>query len=129
MKGVSAVIATILMLVITIALAGLAYSYMSGILTQQMSVVLKIDGGATQCSGNTIAVYVKNDGTNNANVTVYSAATAGGLVSATPCEAAKEVASGALVGFTCTKTGTAGYYQLRASSTGASTPGSVYCSS
>ena len=39
------------------------------------------------------------------------------------------IASGASVSFTCTKTGTAGYYPLRATATGASASGSVYCAS
>jgi flagellin-like protein len=127
MKGVSAVIATILMLVITIALAGLAYSFMSGILTARTAVILSIDAGATQCSGNTITVYVKNEGTASASVTAYAATAPGGPANIT-C-GTQTIASGASVGFTCTKTGGAGYYPLRATSTGATTSGSVYCAS
>jgi len=42
MKGVSTVIATILMLMITIALAGVAYLYISGIMTGTASQQIKI---------------------------------------------------------------------------------------
>ncbi|MHA1744117.1 MAG: archaellin/type IV pilin N-terminal domain-containing protein [Candidatus Heimdallarchaeota archaeon] len=128
MKGVSAIIATILMLVITIALAGLAYSYMSGILTSRTAVVLSIDASATQCSGDTITVFVKNDGTSNATVTAYSATSPGGVAS-TACGSAQVIQPGTEVSFTCTKTGGPGYYPLRATAAGASASGSVYCAS
>lgn len=63
MKGVSAVIATILMLMITIALASLAYTYISGAFTQATGVVVQMDGTATSCSAKSITVYVRNAGT------------------------------------------------------------------
>jgi len=63
MKGVSAVIATIMMLVITIALAGAAYMYISGIFTQQTGKTVAFDEGATFCNATGIYVYVKNTGT------------------------------------------------------------------
>lgn len=52
MKGISTVIATILMLMITIALAGTAYLYISGAFTQQMQGIELIDA---YCSGGTQA--------------------------------------------------------------------------
>ena len=61
MKGVSTVIATILMLMITIALAGMAYTYISGIFSSRTSVVLTIDN--TLCNSTAVTVYVRNDGT------------------------------------------------------------------
>lgn len=63
MKGVSAVIATILMLMITIALAGLAYLYISGIFTAKTGVVIELDESATSCSVTSISVFVRNTGT------------------------------------------------------------------
>jgi len=63
MKGVSAVIATILMLMITIALAGLAYLYISGIFTAKTGIVIEFDETATSCTGTTVTVYVRNTGT------------------------------------------------------------------
>jgi flagellin-like protein len=62
-KGVSAVIATILMLMITIALAGTAYLYITGIFTAKTAVALSIDGTASTCTANAINIVVKNDGT------------------------------------------------------------------
>jgi len=62
MKGISAVIATILMLVITIALAGTAYMYISGIFTTQTQGVEIIDA---YCSpDNKTSASIRNLGTN-----------------------------------------------------------------
>lgn len=63
MKGISAVIATIMMLVITIALAGMAYMFISQSFTSQTGRVVEIDSGATYCSGTAIDVWIKNIGT------------------------------------------------------------------
>ena len=63
MKGVSAVIATIMMLAITIALAGMAYMFISGSFTAQTGKLVEIDAGATYCSGNTVYMYIKDIGT------------------------------------------------------------------
>ena len=63
MKGVSAVIATIMMLVITIGLAGVAYMYISGIFTTQTAKLVAIDQDATFCSGTSITIYIKKTGT------------------------------------------------------------------
>ncbi len=71
MKGISPVIATLLMLVITIGLAGLAYTYISGVFTAKTAVMLTIDGTASYCDANYIHVFVRNDGTSiSENVTV-----------------------------------------------------------
>ena len=62
MKGISTVIATILMLMITIALAGTAYLYISGAFTQQTQGLEVID---SFCSGgNAVTITVSNVGTN-----------------------------------------------------------------
>lgn len=62
MKGISAVIATIMMLVITIALAGVAYLYISGLLTQQTARGVAIVD--TSCNSTfDIQFYVQNTGT------------------------------------------------------------------
>ena len=62
MKGISTVIATILMLMITIGLAGTAYLYISGAFTQQTQGIELVD---EFCSGGTSAVITfKNSGTN-----------------------------------------------------------------
>lgn len=70
MKGISTVIATLLMLVITLGLIGLAYGYISGIFMARTAIVLTIDEATTVCdaTGN-ITVGLKNDGTASINLT------------------------------------------------------------
>src|SRR3990170_4230838 len=63
MKGVSTVIATLLMLIITIALAGFAYSYISGIFGTKTGKIVGIDSAASFFSGTAITVALNNDGT------------------------------------------------------------------
>jgi len=63
MKGVSTVIATLLMLIITIALAGLAYSYISGVIGGKTNVVLSVSEQTACSTAGIITVYLKNDGT------------------------------------------------------------------
>lgn len=75
MKGISAIIATILMLMITIALAGLAYTYIIGLWGGRTGVVLSIDPAGTSCVGDTIIVALRNDGNMDATgvtVTAYN---------------------------------------------------------
>lgn len=65
MKGVSAIIATILMLIITIGLAGTAYVYISGVMTTRTAVTLSIsDASCTGIAvGDTMSIVTMNDGT------------------------------------------------------------------
>jgi len=59
MKGVSAVIATILMLMIVIALAGMAYMYLIGMFTSRTAKTIDItDAGCIANGGNGSAFYV-----------------------------------------------------------------------
>lgn len=60
-KGVSAIIATVLLLMITIALAGTAYIYMTGMIGGKTSKTISILDGS--CSSNIISVVLSNDGT------------------------------------------------------------------
>lgn len=59
MKGVSAVIATILMLIITIALAGMAYMYISGIFIGTTQGIELVD---SYCSAGVVNIKIKNTG-------------------------------------------------------------------
>ncbi len=104
MKGVSTVIATLLMLIITIALAGLAYSYISGLFSSKTGKIVSIDSDATFCTGTTITAYISNDGTvdftsNNVNVQKQ-----GQVAAACTVAANNVVAGGAAVA--CTGYGT-----------------------
>ncbi len=60
MKGISTIIATILLLVMTVGLAGSAYIFISGMLTSRMSKVVSIL--ASSCNGTHITLVVSNDG-------------------------------------------------------------------
>ena len=60
MKGISTVIATILMLMITIALAGTAYLYISGAFTQQIQGLELVD---SFCIGTSVTLSLRNVGT------------------------------------------------------------------
>jgi flagellin-like protein len=60
MKGVSTVIATLIMLVITIGLAGMAYMYISGVFTAQTQGIEIVDAW---CSGGTVNIRIRNIGT------------------------------------------------------------------
>ena len=60
MKGVSTVIATILMLMITIGLAGLAASYFFNLAGSQTDVVLGVD--SVECDGDEVMLWIRNDG-------------------------------------------------------------------
>lgn len=64
MKGISAVIATILMLMITIGLAGMAYTYISGIFTAKTQALEAIDSYCVTNTTGTFAFFaVRNSGT------------------------------------------------------------------
>ncbi len=60
-KGISAIIATILMLLIAVALAGSAYMYASGMLTGKTAKTISISD--LSCTSNDITIVLSNDGT------------------------------------------------------------------
>lgn len=59
MKGISEIIATILMLMITLAISGTAYIFISGALTQKTRALNLVDAFCTETSG---TIAVRNDG-------------------------------------------------------------------
>ncbi|MBN2101848.1 MAG: hypothetical protein JW716_03185 [Candidatus Aenigmarchaeota archaeon] len=61
MKGITPIISIIILLLITIALAATAYSYLSGYLFGQISGSFSIPANGAFCSGGTISVIVRND--------------------------------------------------------------------
>ena len=65
MKGVSAVIATILMLVITIAIAGTAYSFFTGSVSQSTATLSLTDSFQTSNGTNCNVTYVVRNGGSN----------------------------------------------------------------
>lgn len=133
MKGISAVIATILMLMITIAMAGVAYMYISGIFTQQTGTLVEIDETATSCAGTTITVYVRNPGMTAYNKNLISisgtnsagaALTLGGFCTAGTLNAG----AGALTCGTTLTGATNGNNRIVVSGPSNTATGSVYCS-
>lgn len=62
MKGVSTIIATILLLIITISLVGTAWMFISGMLRNKISKPISILGYSCN-SSNYITLVVSNDGT------------------------------------------------------------------
>lgn len=123
MKGISTVVATILMLAITIALAGTAYLYISGTFAGQTAVVLSITDATCTVSPALINVTVSNDGTTTSGGVTLSATTptgasAGTVFTCSPGSANTIIAGGSInCGLTRTATG-AGTYSVRVSAAG-----------
>ncbi len=118
MKGVSTVIATILMLMITIGLAGVAASYMFGWLSGKTAVVLEIVDA--ECTSNGYTVWVRNDGEQKAtSITVD--------VEGKSCTIT-ELQSGQLD--SCSYSGgalSAGFHTIRVTTRGTTVKGSLNC--
>jgi flagellin-like protein len=131
MKGVSAVIATILMLMITIALATLAYTYISGTFTGATGIVIELDAQATTCSGTTITVYVRNSGTiatDTSKVTLSGTNSAGDTIAGGTCGNDDLNAGAGAVACDLTLTGTQGNNRVVVSGPQNTVSGTVYCS-
>lgn len=115
-----------LMLVFNFFMSG----YLSGMLCARTAVVLSMDPFTSVCHPNngTITVYITNDGICDSEVVNVSITPSTG--NAPICETITSITSGLSANSTCVgRTGGAGYYQVRASATGASTSGQIYCSS
>lgn len=127
-KGISTVIATLLMLVITIALAGFAYTYISSVLQARTAVTLDIL--ESTCIGNPISVTVRNEGTSpSGTVTVSGTQPDGSTSAGAPCTIATINAG---VSGSCSITRTVGAatgtYRIRVTAGGANPVlGIVYC--
>ena len=65
MKGITPIISIIILLLITIALAATAYSYLSGFMSSQISGSFSITNGGLLCSGGQITVMIRNGGMEN----------------------------------------------------------------
>jgi flagellin-like protein len=125
MKGISTVIATLLMLIITIALAGLAYSYISGIFTARTAVVLTITDAV--CPGDAITVTVRNDGT-AASGTITVSATAPNGAAAGSCTLTLNPGTSGSCNIDRPAGAPAGTYSLTASAPAANpVRGNAYC--
>ncbi len=129
MKGVSAVIATILMLMITIALAGTAYLYITGIFGSKTSVNLAVDPSSS-CTASAFTVAVRNDGTSVASNVKIDVTLPDGTSMPTLCSIAN-INAGGTNSTTCPVRGpsaTNGFYGVRVYGGGATATGNIYCS-
>ena len=72
MKGISDVIAVLLMLIITIALAGLAYAYITGVFSSRTSVLFSLDPTSTTCNKSYFHLSIRNDGSSNSGEATIS---------------------------------------------------------
>ncbi len=127
-KGISTVIATLLMLVITIALAGFAYTYLSGTVQSRTSVVL--DFVESTCNGDPIFVTVRNDGQTQSGAITVSGTQPDGSTSAGPDCTIGSVNPGTQGSCSINRGAgaTAGTYRVRASASGAApVSGVVFC--
>ncbi len=127
MKGVSTVIATLLMLIITIALAGLAYTYISGVFSARTAVVFDIIEAT--CPADYITVTVRNDGTSPSGQILVSATQPDGSSNGGSCNIAS-LNPGTSNSCDVNRPAAAavGTYRIRVSASGA-TPasGNAYC--
>jgi FlaG/FlaF family flagellin (archaellin) len=132
MKGISDVIAMLLMLVITIGLVGVSYSYITGVFTARTAVVLSIDAGASSCTSSQIVVAVRNDGTSASGpvqITISKPDNQPACTTITP-NPIPSINPGVYQTATCTRSGTgSGYYKVFATTDGSSAQGIIYCAS
>jgi FlaG/FlaF family flagellin (archaellin) len=129
MKGITTVVATLLMLIITIALAGLAYTYISGVMTARTAIVLGIDRTDCDPATNNITVTIRNDGT--APIDLSAITISGTMANGTAIDL-KTCGTGTLDAGsteTCTTpvTGSDGTNTIRVSGGGSSATGTAYC--
>jgi flagellin-like protein len=134
MKGISEIIAILLMLVITIGLAGLAYAYISGFFTGRTAVVLAVSGESVCQPGttdNAIIIWIRNDGTSTSSNLTWTNVPDNPNAITTCTFNPTTIGSGVISTVTCTRAAAGtGYWRVRISapSANAITP-SVYCSS
>ena len=62
-KGITPVISIIILLLITVALAGMAWTYLQSVLMGQVEKSIQIPRGGAFCEGGMVTAYVMNTGT------------------------------------------------------------------
>ncbi|MBI3412850.1 MAG: hypothetical protein HY051_02090, partial [Candidatus Aenigmarchaeota archaeon] len=62
MKGITPVIALVMLLLITVGIVGGSYAWVSGLLSTSISKAVSIPAGGAYCSGGDVKVYVLNNG-------------------------------------------------------------------
>ena len=126
MKGISTVVATILMLMITIALAGVAYMYINGVFTTQTSCNLAVNSNTTCIDSTHLSVTLENGGTSTCGAASVAVSNSTGTIWTCTTGTIGAASTGTCV---VTKTAGAGYYMVVANSGVDTTPRTpVYCS-
>ncbi len=133
MKGISAVIGALIILIITLALGGLAYTFIIGTATRQTAVILEVDPSTTACAGatNAITVGVKNSGSSPitlAAITISGTNSAGAAITSAACGAAGQVDAGGRATCSNTVTGSDGNNNIVLTGGGSSAAGVQFCS-
>jgi archaellum component FlaF (FlaF/FlaG flagellin family) len=123
MKGISTIIASIILVVITIGLISVAYLYMSGLITGATSKNLSLSDAYCDSNTNTIYALIKNDGTVSVAISDIKFYIDGSSVSAGVCTG--NLAAGATT--TCSLTTTTGQHELRIIGPSNALPGSIRC--
>lgn len=119
-KGVSAVISTILILMITLGIAAVASSYLFGWFRSRTVIVLTIT--EAECTVGGINTWVRNDGTETASdIDVEIAGTTD------TCTISVLAAGNTTNCTTLAGSPGVGYHTVSASTTGSRASGSVYC--
>jgi len=62
MKGITPVIALVMLMLITVGMVGIAYAWFSGLLITQTEKGISIPPGGAFCSGSKISVLIQNNG-------------------------------------------------------------------
>ena len=122
MKGISAVIATILMLMITVAMVGVAYMYISGMFESKSQGLEVMD---SYCSSGSAGWTVRNNG--DVDIAAGQLTIVNVNEACTNDVAAANIGSASNVQFTATVCTTGRYHQYRMIGPSNAVELSVYC--
>lgn len=62
MKGITPVIALVMLMLITVGMVGIAYSWFSGLLATQTEKGISIPPGGSYCAGGKVNILIQNNG-------------------------------------------------------------------
>ncbi len=68
-KGITPVIALVMLMLITVGMVGIAYTWFSGLLTTQTEKGITIPPGGAYCTSGKISVLIQNNGATSSLVT------------------------------------------------------------
>ncbi len=107
-KGITPIISVIILLLITIALAGAAWTFLQGVLLTQTAKAFSIPTGGAFCSNGKITVLAANIGTSTLAETDFSVVMVdGNAVSASTVSIAAGSSAKVLDNYDCDAAGTA----------------------